>query len=308
MIHMPGSSYRGALPPPDQELERLREELRADVVRLAQQIGERNLGRCPQQLSQAADHVAASLHAAGGQVRRQRFVVDGQECCNLEVERRGATRADEVVIIGAHYDSALGTPGANDNATGVAAVLALARRFASRNPTRTVRFVAFVNEEPPYFQTDQMGSRVYARRCRAQGENVVAMLSLETMGYYDDAPGSQRYPPPFSLFYPSVGNFIGFVGNFASRGVVRQSVAAFRAREQFPSEGAAVPGFLPGIGLSDHWSFWQEGYPAAMVTDTAMFRYPHYHERQDTSDKVDFDRLSRVVRGLEQVVAVLADD
>lgn len=184
-------------------------------------------------------------------------------------------------------------------------MLALARRFARLTADRTLRFVAFVNEEMPYAFTEKMGSRVYARRCRERGENVVAMFSLETIGYYSDTSGSQKYPAPFGLLYPSTGNFIGFIGNTRSGNLVRQVVATFRQNEKFPSEGAAVPEFVAGVGLSDHSSFWQEGYPAVMVTDTAMFRYPHYHESEDTIDKVDFDRLARVVRGLEKVIEVL---
>jgi Zn-dependent M28 family amino/carboxypeptidase len=188
----------------------------------------------------------------------------------------------------------------------VAAVLALARRFAPRKVDRTLRFMAFANEEPPFFRTEDMGSRVYARRCAERGEKVVAMLSLETIGFYDDRPGTQHYPPPFGLLYPSRGNFIGFIGNTASGSLVRRAVAAFRRNEPFPSEGAAMPESISGVGFSDQWSFWREGYPALMVTDTAMYRYPFYHRAQDTPDKVDFDRLARVVRGLEHVVAVLA--
>jgi len=166
--------------------------------------------------------------------------------------------------------------------------------------------VAFVNEEPPYFQTEQMGSWVYARRCHERNEKITAMLSLETIGYYSDSPDSQKYPPPFNLLYPSTGNFIGFVGNTSSAALVRQVVGAFRQYEQFPSEGGAPPEAIPGVGFSDQWSFWQEGYPALMVTDTAMFRYPHYHQAEDTPDKIDFERMARVVRGLEKVIAVLA--
>ena len=188
----------------------------------------------------------------------------------------------------------------------MAALLALARRFAKCKPDRTLRFVAFVNEEPPYFQTAKMGSGVYARRCGQRREKIVAMLSLETIGYYSDARGSQKYPPPLGLLYPSTGNFIAFVGNVKSRDLVRRMVGTFRQHEKFPSEGAALPAATPGVGFSDQWSFWQEGYPAAMVTDTAMFRYPYYHEAEDTIDKVDFDRTARVVRGLEKVIGVLA--
>jgi Zn-dependent M28 family amino/carboxypeptidase len=186
-------------------------------------------------------------------------------------------------------------------------MLALARRFSGTRTSRTVRFVAFANEEPPFFQTDLMGSRVYAKQCRARDENIAAMLSLETMGYFDDSAGSQRYPLPFGLLYPSTGNFIGFVGNMRSGDLVRRAVGTFRRSEPFPSEGGALPDFIPGIGFSDQWSFWQEGYDALMVTDTAMFRYPHYHEAEDTPDKIDFDRLARVVRGLARVVDELVN-
>ena len=302
MIRMPGTSYRGKLPPPDEQLAALEGELRGDVARLSVEIGERNVQNRPRQLSQAADYIETKFAAAGYKVNRQGYEVSGCDCYNLEAEISGSVRPAEIVIVGAHYDTAWGTPGANDNTTGVAAVLALARRFSKSKIDRTLRFVAFVNEEPPYFQTGQMGSRVYARRCREKGENVVAMLSLETIGYYNDTPGSQSYPPPFSSLYPSEGNFIGFIGNTASRALVREVIATFRKNEQFPSEGAAAAGLIPGVGFSDHWSFWQEGYPALMVTDTAMFRYPHYHEPEDTIDKLDFDRMARVVRGLEKVI------
>lgn len=303
---MPLTSYRGELPPADDALVLLAGELRRDVTHLAEKIGERNVLCCPRELAQAADYLQSEFSAAGYVVKRQTYRASGHDCSNLEVETLGTSRPQEIVIIGAHYDSVIGTPGANDNGTGTAALLALARRFAGQKTARTLRFVAFVNEEPPYFQTPEMGSRVYARRCRERGENVAAMLSLETIGYYDDAPGSQQYPVPIGLLYPSEGNFIGIVGNVKSRALVRQVVEAFRRSEKFPSEGAALPAAIPGVGFSDQWSFWQEGYPAVMVTDTAMFRYPHYHQAEDTPDKVDFDRTARVVRGLQAVTAELA--
>ena len=170
---------------------------------------------------------------------------------------------------------------------------------------RTLRLVAFVNEEPPFFQTDQMGSRVYARRCRERGENVVAMLSLETIGYYSDNEGSQNYPFPFNLFYPGTGNFVGFIGNVSSRALVRKVKADFKKHLVFPCESAAVPGAITGIGWSDHWSFWEEDYPALMVTDTALFRYDEYHTRADTPDKMEFEGFTQVVKGLMGVTAEL---
>ncbi len=212
------------------------------------------------------------------------------------------------MVVGAHYDTVPGCPGANDNGSGVVATLALADAMAGTKAARTLRFVLFVNEEPPHFQTDLMGSRVYARRCRERSENIAGMISLETIGYFRDEPKSQHFPVPgLGLFYPTQGNFIAFVGNFGSRGWVRATVGSFRRHAAFPCEGAALPGFVPGVGWSDHWAFYQEGYPALMVTDTAPFRYPHYHEPTDTPDRVDTERMARIVQAMERVVLDLAN-
>jgi hypothetical protein len=304
MIPMPGISHRGPLPALSPAQRGLAEALRRDVVELAEKIGERNVTHYAA-LRKAADYVEAELRVAGPVVRH-RYTASERLCDNLEVEIRGASRPGEIVVVGAHYDSVLHSPGANDNASGSAGLLALARLLARSAPARTLRFVAFVNEEPPHFRTEEMGSRVYARRCRERGECVVAMLSLETIGCFTDAPGTQKYPPPLGLFYPSQGNFIAFVGNVASRALVRRCVKTFRAEAAFPSEGAALPSFLPGVGWSDHESFWEHGFPAVMVTDTAPFRFPHYHLRSDTPDTVDFERCARVVAGVERVVRELA--
>ncbi len=163
-----------------------------------------------------------------------------------------------------------------------------------------------MNEEPPHFQTENMGSLVYARALAARGERVVAMLSLESIGFYRDEEGSQHYPPPLSLFYPSRGDFIAFVGNVRSRALVRDVVQAFREAEPFPSEGAALVSVLPGVGWSDQWAFWQEGFPALMVTDTAPFRNPHYHQPTDLPPTVDVERMARVTRGVGAVIRQLA--
>jgi hypothetical protein len=306
LVRMPRRSYRGPLPPTDDALLQLAADLRCHVAHLAEEIGERNVLQRPRELDQAAGYIEAEFVRAGYDVQRQEYEVSGTTCRNLEVEIPGTSLPDEIVVIGAHYDSVPNCPAANDNASGVAAVLALARRFAGVPFDRTLRFVAFTNEEKPYAHTEQMGSWVYARRCRERGEKVTAMLSLETIGYFSDKPGSQKYPPPIGLLYPSTGNFIAFVGNTRHAALVRQVVSAFRQNEQFPSEGAALPEIIPNIGFSDHWSFWREGYPALMVTDTANFRYPYYHTPEDTVDKIDFERMARVVRGLGSVVAQLA--
>jgi Peptidase family M28 len=305
MMRMPGRSFAGPLPPLSPAQAAIAADLRRDVEMLAGRIGLRNLSSFAA-LERAAAYVESRLKEAGyADVASETFPAGNKTCRNVSVEIRGTSAPNEIVVIGGHYDSVLGSPGANDNATGTAAVIALARRFAHAAPARTLRFVAFANEEPPHFQTYAMGSRVCARNCRLRGENVVAMVSLETIGFFSDVEGSQQYPPPLSLFYSSTGNFIGFVGNVASRELVRRAVGAFRRTTSFPSEAAALPSFLPGVGWSDHWAFWQEGYPAIMVTDTAPFRYPHYHGMQDTPDKIDYERCARVVGGLGAVVADL---
>lgn len=301
MMSMPGTSYKGLLPPLTNDEQALSKRLQGHVVMLAGTIGERTKVRY-RQLQQSADYISARFQELGYTVREQPYSIDDKEVKNIEVELKGSRHPDEIVVVGAHYDSPPGSPGANDNASGVAALLELARHFKVIKPERTIRFVAFVNEEPPWFQTDQMGSRVYAAGARKRRENVVAMLSLETIGYYSDKPGSQQYPRPFSLLYPNTGNFIGFVGNIGSRALVRSCIGAFRETTQFPSEGLVAPEFIQGVGWSDHWSFWQEGYPGIMVTDTAPFRYPHYHEESDTPDKIDFERMARVVAGLGRVL------
>jgi hypothetical protein len=298
-IRMPEKNVLKAAPLSSDEIA-LREELRADVQKLAGEIGERNMWHYPQ-LNAAADFIEDSFSRAGLRPRRDSYELRGQACHNIEVEIPGVR--PEILLIGAHYDSVFGSPGANDNGSGVAATLALARRFAGKKPEHTLRFVAFVNEEPPYFLSGEMGSLVYAKRSRARGDKISAMISLETIGYFSDAPNSQTYPSPgLGIFYPKVGNFIGFVSNVRSRTLLRRVIGLFRKQAKIPSEGAALPWFVPGVSWSDQWSFWKHGYPGIMVTDTAPFRYPYYHSANDTPDKLDYDRFTLVVSCMEKVI------
>ena len=302
-MRMPGRNISTATALDNAEVA-LRAELVADVQALAGDIGERNTTRYAE-LNAAADFIEGSMAHAGLTARRESYDLHGHACHNLEVEIRG-TRP-EILVVGAHYDSVFGSPGANDNASGVAGLLALARRFAGKPGGQTLRFVAFVNEEPPYFQTAEMGSFVYARRCKDRGDKIAAMISLETIGYFSDAPRSQTYPAAgLGFFYPTTGNFIGFVGNTRSRSLLRAAVGAFKKERKLPCEGASLPAAIPGIAWSDQWSFWECGYPAIMVTDTAPFRYPHYHSSTDTPDKLDYDRFALVVSGMEKTIAELA--
>ncbi len=305
MIRMPGQSYSGSFLPLTEEENEVRNYLQAHVKKLAGEIGERNFWHL-EALGVAADYIETVFRQIGYSVGIQEFSVQVKSMKNLEVEIAGVSRPAEIVIVGAHYDSVVGSPGANDNATGAAAVLEISRMLSQQTFSRTVRFVAFANEEPPFFLTKDMGSRSYARRSRERGENIVAMFSIETISYYSDEAGSQHYPFPLSFFYPNTANFIGFVGNISSRNLVYQSIASFRQHTSFPSEGVAAPGWMTGIGWSDQWSFWREGFPGIMITDTALFRYDPYHTRDDTPDKVDYERTARVVSGLARVVVDLA--
>ncbi len=277
-------------------------ELRRYVEILADDIGERNVPFAYDNLRRAEEFIEAELRRFGYSVSRQRFRADGKECANLEVVLGG--RENDVLVVGAHYDTAPGTSGADDNASGVASLLLISKALKGRRLRREVRIVFFTNEEPPYFQTYLMGSLVYAR---ALGKKVYGMISLESIGYYTEEPNSQSYPCFFfRFFYPTVGNFIGFVSNLSSKRFLERAFSYFKEATDFPAEKGAVPGWIPGAGWSDHWSFWQVGAPAIMITDTAPFRNPYYHTPLDTPDKIDFRSLAEVTRGLIHMVIRLA--
>ena len=301
VVVMPGKSHQGSPPNLNEKQKASAHRLEATVNRLASVIGERNVFR-PAELGAALSFLREEFVGLGLPARRQVFMADGREVANLEVIIEGGDPEMGCLVIGAHYDSLKGTPGADDNATGAAALLELARLLRDQQWRGDLRLVFFVNEEPPFFQTELMGSVVYARSLAAQGVTVRGMLALESMGYFDSAAGSQRYPFPFNLCYPDRGNFIGFVGNVSSRSLVRRAVRSFRSNAAFPSEGIAAPSFIPGIGWSDHWAFWKFGYPARMITDTAPFRNPNYHRGTDSIETLDFLALARIVHGLVAVI------
>lgn len=304
-IQMPGSSFDGPLPPLSAEQQDLERRLHAHVEMLAGRIGERNY-RHLRALDSAASYIQSTLASLGYTTREQPYVVDGTTFRNIEAVLPGRTHPNEIIVVGGHYDSVFDSPGADDNASGTAAVLELARLLKTRPLDRTVRFVAFVNEEPPFFFGEDMGSRHYARAARARGDDIVAMISMETIGYYSETPGSQRYPPILGWFYPSRGNFIGVVGNIGSRSLVRRVVSDFRSFASFPSAGSAAPKQIPGISWSDQWSFWRAGYHGVMITDTAPFRNKSYHELWDRPDSLNYDHMARVVDGVARVVQSVA--
>jgi Zn-dependent M28 family amino/carboxypeptidase len=290
--------------------EAMTARVKRDVSVLATDIGERNL-RDPARrraLQAAREYIAAELTAAGHAVNRQTYVVGDTAAENLEIEVRGVDKPHEIIVVGAHYDTASKTPGANDNASGVAALLAIAQKGATGlKSSRTIRLVAFCTEEPPFTRTAVMGSRVYARACRRRKDAIVAMLSLEMLGCYDESRGGKHAPFPLRLAAPWRANFLAVVGNLGSRELVGRVVAAFEEENVLPCKGAALPAILPGVRSSDHWSFWKEGYRAVMLTDTAWLRYRHYHQPSDTPDKLDFPRLAKAASGVTRALDRLAN-
>ncbi len=306
-MKMPGKSYAGPFLPLSKEETVVRNNLSNHIYTLAGHIGDRNLWK-HKELEKAAAYIKEDFEKVGYKATFEEFIARDHAVKNIVAEKKGQSQPDEIILIGAHYDSVKGCPGANDNASGVAALLETARLLRNQDLAKTVRFVAFVNEEPPFFLSDAMGSRVHAKRARRMGEKIIAMFSLETIGYYSDKSGSQNYPFPFSLFYPDMGNFIAFVGNIGSRKLVHQAIASFRRHAHFPSEGVAAPGWMTGIGWSDQWSFWREGFKAVMITDTALFRYRYYHTLADTPDKISYDRMARLVSGIASMAADLAGE
>ena len=285
MVAMPGRSHGGPLPPLG-ELEReLAARLRHHVETLART--QRNAD-----LETPARYIEKAL---AGSVRSQWFESGGRKVRNLET---GAG----AIVVGAHYDTVPGSPGANDNASGVAVLIELSRMDLA------VRFVAFANEEMPYFLGPEMGSYFAAKAMKDRGEPVRAMFSLEMLGYYRDAPGSQQYPFPLGFFYPDRADFVAFVGDLGSRNLVRKAIRLFRENSRFPSEGVAAPSLIPGASWSDHWSFRRHGYPAIMITDTAFYRYPHYHLPSDTPARLDYERMARVTLGIATVLREMSNE
>ena len=281
--------------------------LRRHVRTLADEIGPRNIENYDK-LSQAAMYLESKLASYGYTIRLQEFSPGGfaRTVVNIEAERKGSLKPDEIVLIGAHYDSlSPDFPGADDNASGCAALLWLAEQCRELTPSRTLRFVAFVNEEPPFFKTNEMGSLRYAKAAKSKNENIVASICLESLGFYSQFPKTQKYPFPLSWWFPDRGNFIGFIGNWDSADLLRRSIRTFRTISNVPSQGFAAPSWFPGVDWSDHWSFWKMGYPAFMLTDTAPFRNQYYHTENDRWDTLDYATFARIMPGIIGIIKEL---
>jgi len=295
---MPGSPYSGPWPELNPLQQELAERLRSHVRQLAHQIGPRNAGFY-QALSRSSDYIQNYLESCGYQVRRIAYEVEGQTFENLETVQDGP-----FTVVGAHYDSVLDCPGANDNASGVAGVLELARLLKG---SQHLRFVLFPNEEPPFYKTEAMGSQQYVQYLMESSQPVTSMICLETVGYYSQEPGSQRSVYPDML--PDVGNFVALVGDVQSAQMVKGLVARWQQSQiPFPCLGLvpepeAEPALLAaGMDMSDHACFWDQGIPALMVTDTVFYRYNHYHLSSDTWDQLTYAPFAQMLDGLAQVL------
>ncbi|MGE5807819.1 MAG: M28 family peptidase [Nitrospirota bacterium] len=276
--------------------------LRRDVTVLAREIGVRSY-RDRDRLQKAADYISERLASFGYAVSRQPFQFRGNTYDNLIAELSGSSSPEKILVVGAHYDTVRTTPGADDNASGVAGLLGLAQALADSRPKKTVRFVAFALEEPPVYRTKNMGSYHYARSLKEDRDDVEGMICLEMIGYFREGKHSQHYPFPFmKRVYPEAGNYISMVGNLQSRVFTRTMAEDFRKAVDLPVVTLNAPPIVIGIDFSDHWSFGKFGYRAFMVTDTAFYRNPHYHSPSDTPETLDYERMAEVVSGLRAAV------
>lgn len=302
-LWVPGRSHSGPLPGLSVAERQLAARLKAHITAIA---SEPHSTKFPAALERSATAVEAAFRDLGFTPQSQVYESDGMSVRNIWVEIAPGT-AEDAIVVGAHYDSADEAPGANDNGSGTAAVLELARLLKTHTPKRTrLYLVAFVNEESPFWGGPDQGAARFADLLLQRGVNVRGMLSLETLGWFDDAPGSQKYPTPFNWIYPDVGNFVAFVGMPGSRSWLHEVLEPYRRHAHVPSIGGIAPSYIPGISWSDHAPFADRGIPALMLTDTAPFRYPHYHRATDTPDKVNVEILARITLALEGTLRELA--
>jgi Zn-dependent M28 family amino/carboxypeptidase len=271
------------------------ELLHRHVKHLSVDIGDRYLWK-ESSLERASKYIALSFESSGYAVERQTFSCYGKTVSNLVVRKAGRER--EIIVVGAHYDTVPGSPGADDNASGVAVLLELARLHKEGSNHRTLLFAAFANEEPPFFGSSNMGSMVCTKDLRDQNAPVELMISLEMVGYYSRKP-IQGYPlPGMGFFYPRTGDYIGVAGNFPSFRHISAVKRGIRKHSKMKARSLAAPEFFGGINLSDNYSFWHHGYRAVMVTDTSFFRNKNYHQETDTIETLDFESMAELTRGL----------
>jgi Zn-dependent M28 family amino/carboxypeptidase len=289
----------------ESDIRQIEERLKAHLRALTITIGERSV-RYPGRLTAAAEYITAFYEGLGISVHTEPYRYQNMSVANVVAEIASGPEPSARYIVGAHYDSVTGTVGADDNASAVAVQLETARRLQEiigrAKIDVGVKFVSFALEEPPVYATGAMGSRVYAEKARLRNEKIDGMICLEMVGYTCSEPGCQRYPFPLSFFgYPEDGTFIGIVGNTRSRAFTRELAAAFQKNPHLPVVKLTVPfngRILPAVRLSDHASFWDNGYRAVMVTDSAFFRNPHYHLPSDTMNTLDYRFMAELVKCL----------
>ncbi|MCP4657544.1 MAG: M28 family peptidase [bacterium] len=294
---------RGVISPPASWQRADPQRLQADVRMLVESFFPRDYTH-PGNLDLAAAYLGEQLEQAGGKVSEQSYEVAGRSYRNV-VAAFGA-ETDDRIVVGAHYDACEPLPGADDNASGTAGLLELARMLGRAELARRVELVAYTLEEPPFFRSPQMGSAVHARSLHRSGVRVRAMISLEMIGFFSDEPGSQELPPLFGALYPSTGNFIAIVGKWGHPRLVREIKKAMRGATDLPVESINAPAWIPGVDFSDHLNFWRHGYPAVMLTDTAFYRNGAYHSARDTPETLDYDRMAKVIDGVFNAVVALA--
>ncbi|OGR44585.1 MAG: hypothetical protein A2X35_00385 [Elusimicrobia bacterium GWA2_61_42] len=281
-------------------------KLKKTVTVLAEEIGPRDLfNNNKARLRLAEDYITLRLRAAGYKVEFQEYYSAGVKVKNIIASKPGRSAPGEIILVGAHYDT-FNNPGADDNASGVAGLLDLAEYAAKRGFARTVTFVAFVNEEPPFFKNEGMGSAVYASAAAKRGDDIKAALVLEMIGYFTEKRISQRYPPFIGPFFPSRGNFMAQISDLRSRALAAQAGKAFRGASTLPLRTAVLPAFVPGADYSDHRSFWRAGYPAVMFTDTSFYRTPHYHKPSDLPETLNYEYMAAFQDGMKAVLDELA--
>ncbi len=276
------------------------------VKHLSDRIGSRSIHEY-EKLEATKHYILSYLKDLGYAPILQDYNYNGKVYSNIIVSIKGAEHPGETIVIGAHYDTVYGTPGADDNASAVAVLLELCRVLKDFSPRKALKLIFFTLEEPPLFRSKFMGSYIYASEAKARGENISAMVCLEMVGYYGDKEGGQTFPLPFmSTVYPSTPNFIAVVGNLTSRNLVEKIKKSINKSSGIPVETLSTVSFVPGVDFSDHRSFWKMGYPAVMITDTAFYRNPNYHSVKDTIDTLNFNKMSSLLVGLVQVAKNLS--
>ncbi len=278
--------------------------LKSHVVMLSETLPSR--GGFEKSLNPTIEWIEQQIQPFGNSTR-QSYKVNNETFFNILLDFGPPLSAasDEIIIVGAHYDTAHSYPGADDNASGVAALIELARLLSQNEKVLTshIQLAFYTLEEPPYFRTEKMGSFIHASRLKEKQQKVKMMIALDMVGYFSDEKSSQHFPLPLmEKFYSDKGNFIAVVGNLSNMFTVRGVKKGMASATELPVYSINAPTLIQGIDFSDHLNFWHFGYPAVLITDTSFMRNTAYHTQQDTADRLDYVKIAEVVKGLYQTV------